>query len=132
MIAEDKFIEHCQVHTNMYGTAKSQIVKIQDNQKVPLLDIDVQGALKFNLAFPDSNFVAIMPPSIESLHERLVGRGTETETTLKTRVGNATKEVDLILEKPEIFQYRITNDNLDQANTILKNTINCLYKNFNH
>jgi len=52
-----------------------------------------------------------MPPSIEKLRERLVGRGTETATTLETRVGNATQEVDTILSKPEIFQYRILNDN---------------------
>ena len=54
-----------------------------------MLDIDVVGALKFNKAFPDSNFVSILPPSIDSLRERLVGRGTETEETLKTRLGNA-------------------------------------------
>ena len=67
MIAEDKFIEHCKVHTNMYGTAKEQIYKIQGHSKIPLLDIDVQGALKFSASFPDSNFIAVLPPSIESL-----------------------------------------------------------------
>ena len=67
MIAEFKFIEHCEVHTNFYGTAKSEIVRIQDQKKIPLLDIDVQGAIKFNKDFSDSNFVAIMPPSIDSL-----------------------------------------------------------------
>ena len=98
MIAETKFIEHCQVHSNMYGTAKSQILQIQASQKIPLLDIDVQGALKFRQVFPDSNFIAILPPSVESLKERLVGRGTETAETLQIRVGNATKEMESILE----------------------------------
>mmetsp|Transcript_39544 Transcript_39544/g.51800 ORF Transcript_39544/g.51800 Transcript_39544/m.51800 type:complete len:90 (+) Transcript_39544:315-584(+) len=89
MITDDAFIEHCTVHTNKYGTAKSQITKIQSEGKIPLLDIDVQGALKFNNVFPDSNFVAVLPPSIDDLRKRLEGRGTETAEKINTRVGNA-------------------------------------------
>ena len=48
----------------MYGTAKEQICKIQAAKKIPLLDIDVQGALKFEKSFPDSNFIAVLPQSI--------------------------------------------------------------------
>lgn len=55
----------------MYGTAKSQIRGIQSENKIPLLDIDVQGAIKFEKAFPDSNFIAIIPPSVEALRQRL-------------------------------------------------------------
>lgn len=127
MIAESKFIEHCQVHSNMYGTAKSQIVKIQSSQNIPLLDIDVQGALKFRQVFPDSNFIAILPPSVESLKERLVGRGTETAETLQTRVGNATKEMETILQEKETFEYRVTNDNLDDAVLVFNNILKALY-----
>ena len=67
MIANDEFIEHCQVHDKMYGTAKEQITKIQAAKKIPLLDIDVQGAIKFEKVFPDSNFVAVLPTSQEIL-----------------------------------------------------------------
>jgi guanylate kinase len=67
MIDRNEFIEYCEVHTNMYGTAKSQITGIQKENKIPLLDIDVQGAIKFEKAFPDSNFIAIIPPSVEAL-----------------------------------------------------------------
>lgn len=41
MIDRNEFIEYCEVHTNMYGTAKSQITGIQKENKIPLLDIDV-------------------------------------------------------------------------------------------
>lgn len=41
MIERNEFIEYCEVHTNMYGTAKSQILNIQKESKIPLLDIDV-------------------------------------------------------------------------------------------
>ena len=32
--------------------------------KIPILDIDVQGSIKFEEAFPESNIIAIVPPSI--------------------------------------------------------------------
>ena len=41
MIAEDQFVEYCKVHTNMYGTAKSQVAELQAKGIIPLLDIDV-------------------------------------------------------------------------------------------
>ena len=41
MIDKDDFIEYCQVHSNMYGTAKSQINSIKAKQQIPLLDIDI-------------------------------------------------------------------------------------------
>lgn len=67
MIDRNEFIEYCEVHANMYGTAKSQITGIQKARKIPLLDIDVQGAIKFEKAFPESNFIAIIPPSVDAL-----------------------------------------------------------------
>ena len=78
MIEQDDFIEYCEVHGNYYGTAKQVIKDIQDQEKIPLLDIDVQGGLKFNKVFPESNFMTILPPTINDLKERLENRGTET------------------------------------------------------
>ena len=77
MVANDEFIEHCQVHDKMYGTSKAQIKSIQEAKKIPLLDIDVQGALKFEKSFPNSNFVAVLPKSIASLRTRLTKRATD-------------------------------------------------------
>ena len=56
-----------------------------------------------------------------------MGRGTETEETLKTRVGNANQELDVILEKTGIFQYRVTNDKREEASLILENIVKVLY-----
>ena len=111
----------------MYGTAKEQIFQIQGEGKIPLLDIDVQGSIKFSEAFPDSNFVAVLPPSIEELRSRLEKRGTETQEKINTRVGNAQGEMDIIMGKPDVFQYRLTNDNLDEACQVLHNLVGSLY-----
>ncbi len=115
MINRDEFIEYCEVHTNMYGTAKSQITGIQKQNKIPLLDIDVQGAIKFEKAFPDSNFIAIIPPSVEALKQRLEKRGTETEKTMSTRLANAPGEIELIFKLRNTFQFRIVNSDLQLA-----------------
>ena len=127
MIAADEFIEHCVVHTNLYGTAKAQIKKIQDAKKIPLLDIDVQGALKFHKAFPDSNYIGIVPPSIESLKQRLALRGTETEQTMTTRLGNAPGELKLIVETKDIFKYIIVNEDIEVSQSTFAKLVHCLY-----
>lgn len=103
MIEKDEFIEYCEVHTNFYGTAKSQIQRIQSESKIPLLDIDVQGAIKFEKAFPDSNFVAIIPPSIEALKERLEKRNSETNNSASIRLQNAPSEINLMLKLRNTF-----------------------------
>jgi guanylate kinase len=89
MAQEDQFVEYCEVHNNFYGTAKHQIAEIQNKKLVPLLDIDVQGAIKFEQTFPQSNFVAVCPLNFADLEERLRQRGTETEQQLQTRFRNA-------------------------------------------
>ena len=67
MIDNNEFIEWAKVHSNMYGTTKAQIQKIQAGKKIPLLDIDVQGAFQFHKSFPNSNFIAVLPPDSEAL-----------------------------------------------------------------
>jgi guanylate kinase len=52
---------------------------IQASKKIPLLDIDVKGSYKFAKAFPESIVLAVVPPSVDDLKKRLLGRGTETE-----------------------------------------------------
>ena len=118
MIDADDFIEWCQVHSNMYGTAKSQIRSIQEEKKIPLLDIDIQGTEKFVKAFPETNTLFIFPPSIETLEQRLTGRGTETEETLKTRLQNARSEIAQGLEPPGekcLIGYKLVNNEIEVA-----------------
>ena len=128
MIAQDGFIEYCEVHTNMYGTAKAQIRSIQDSKKIPLLDIDVQGAIKFQKVFPDSNFVGIIPPSVEALKARLVKRGTEKPEQLETRLKNAPGELEQIMGIKDTFRFRVINDDIEVSKMTINRLINALYR----
>ena len=127
MIANDEFIEHCQVHDKMYGTAKVAISKVQAENKIPLLDIDVQGALKFEKAFPDSNFIAVLAPSIDDLKKRLIGRGTETEETMKTRLANAKDEFNVLTSEKNTFTYRVVNDKVEISKRTVELLLTGLY-----
>lgn len=97
MIKEDKFLEYQQIYTNYYGTSKTEIDRIFALNKIPTLDIDIKGVINLSKIskFTKINPIFIMPPSIEDLKKRLLGRGSETEETIKIRMNRAEEEIQL-------------------------------------
>jgi len=91
-IANNEFIEYCTVHGNYYGTLKSYIQALSDENLIALLDIDIQGAKKVYESFSNANFIFVFPPSFQELTERLMKRGTENEMSMKIRLKNALSE----------------------------------------
>jgi len=89
-----KFIEYAEVHGKYYGTSVEGVESVQANGKICILDIDVQGAEKVKKSTLKPIYIFIAPPSQEELEKRLRGRGTETEEAIKTRLGNAAKELE--------------------------------------
>lgn len=87
----------------------------------------MQGALKFQKVFPDSNFFGIIPPSVKILEERLIKRGTEKPESLQTRLKNAPGELDLIMNSRDIFRYRIINDDIQISVSTFNRLIRLLY-----
>jgi guanylate kinase len=75
------------------------------------LEIDVKGANEIKKQFPDAITIFVKPPNIETLKERLQGRGTETNEAMQNRLKTAIEE----LSHEDEFQYKIINDNLDTA-----------------
>lgn len=128
MIDAGAFVEHCEVHGHLYGTSKKQILKIQRSKKIPLLDIDVHSALKFHKAFPDSNFMVILPPSLTALKKRLVARGTEKDKTIETRLSNARAELNIAFLRKELFNYRVVNDEISLAKRTFNVLVDGLYE----
>jgi guanylate kinase len=70
------------------------VESVQKNGKICVLDIDVQGVQQVKKSSLNAIYIFIAPPSREELEKRLRGRGTETEEQIKTRLGNAAKELD--------------------------------------
>ena len=79
-------------------------------------------------AFPETNTLFVFPKSVEVLEERLRGRGTETEETLKTRLANSVSEIEQGLSgEDDIIGYRIVNSNLDEASSGFVHLMESLY-----
>ena len=99
------------VHGNYYGTSIAQVLNVRDNlNKICLLDIDVQGAKDIYASkLIDCNYLFLTVPSIDDLERRLRLRKTETEETLKRRLGNAESEIKSAQEWGK-FQKWIVND----------------------
>jgi len=112
-IKQKEFAEWEMVYEGKYyGTLKSELKRIWDLNKVPVLDIDVKGALHVQQQYPENTLsIFIQPPSVDELKNRLLSRGTETEESLNARVNKAAYEIGF----KEHFNKVIVNDILENA-----------------
>jgi len=112
-IYEEAFIEWEMVYEgNYYGTLKSEIQRIWDEGNIPLLDIDVKGAIHVQQQFPENSLsIFIQAPSVEALKSRLENRGTETPHSIQTRINKASYEMSF----KDNFNITIVNDELPRA-----------------
>ncbi|MDX2049015.1 MAG: guanylate kinase [Chitinophagaceae bacterium] len=112
-IQNNEFVEWEMVYEGKYyGTLKSELERIWKNKRVPVLDIDVKGAIHVRQQFPSSCLsVFIEPPSVEELKRRLMGRGTESAESLEARINKATFEISF----KEHFHHIIVNSDLTKA-----------------
>ena len=95
-----------------YGTLKSELERIWKENKIPVLDIDVKGAIHMQQRYPvNSLSLFIEPPSVEELKTRLESRGTETAESLAARINKAAYELSF----KEQFNKHIINDDLQRA-----------------
>ena len=95
LIYQNEFIEYEQVYNGVYyGTLKSELKRIWDLGKVPVLDIDVKGAIRVQQQLGEKCIsIFIMPPSVDALKERLLNRQTETPESIQTRIDKAEYEI---------------------------------------
>jgi len=94
-IHHKEFLEWEMVYEGKYyGTLKSEIERIWTEKKVPVLDIDVQGAIHVQQQYPVNTIsVFIQAPSLEELRNRLQSRGSETEESLQARLNKSSFEM---------------------------------------
>lgn len=112
-IQQNDFVEWEMVYEGKYyGTLKSEMDRIWNNNQVPILDIDVKGAIHVKQQYPEAAMtIFIEPPSVAELKKRLESRGTETEESLAARVNKASYEISF----KDQFDRQIVNDNLEEA-----------------
>lgn len=120
-IAADGFVEWEMVYEGTYyGTTKDEIQRIWDMGKTPLLDIDVYGAMKVKKLYGDQVIsIFIEPPSIASLRERLMKRGTDPVASIEKRIAKAAEEI----EQKKHFDHIVLNDDLERATEEVKQLV---------
>ena len=120
-IQNQEFVEWEMVYEGRYyGTLKSELQRIHANQKIPILDIDVKGAIHVQENYPEQSLsIFVQPPSIEELKRRLEYRATESAEALQDRLNKAAYEISF----RHHFNKIIVNDNLERACEEARHTI---------
>lgn len=111
MAGADEFLEWACVHGNLYGTARRQVAQETSTGLDIVLEVDVQGAESIRKLMLDAVGIFILPPSYETLKQRLIKRGTDTPEQLEVRLRNAPEE----LRQFTCFDYVIINDDAERA-----------------
>ncbi len=105
------FLESADVHSAKYGTSQSAVdTALQAGYDV-ILEIDWQGAEQVRTLYPQSISIFILPPSVETLQQRLNNRGQDSAEVIAKRVAAAREEMSHVVE----FDYVTINDNFDVA-----------------
>lgn len=104
-IENDELLEYTVFNGNYYGVPRAELERNLAKGGVVLLVIEVDGAESVKFFFPDAVFVFIIPPTPESLRQRLTGRGTESDQDIENRLAIARNEMQRIGE----YDYLIIN-----------------------
>jgi guanylate kinase len=115
-IQQGDFLEHAEVFGNYYGTSQSSVQQQLDNGQDVILEIDWQGAEQVRKLMPQAVSIFILPPSRRALHERLTGRGTDSDEVIARRMSEAVSEMSHYTE----FNYVVINDVFESALEELK------------
>ncbi|MBI40538.1 MAG: guanylate kinase [Leptospiraceae bacterium] len=117
-IANGEFLEHANVHGNLYGVPESSVKEIMDRGQSVILIIDVQGRRHIAERMGDQVVsIFLEPPDRKQWEDRLRHRGTDSEKDILLRLEDGLKE----LEEAKNFDYLVTNDSIDQCTSdILK------------
>lgn len=110
-IKEGYFLEYAEYVGNYYGTPKKFIEEKLNKGIDVILEIEIQGAMQIKKLIPEALFIFIMPPTLEELKRRLVGRNTDSKEKIIERFKIAYKEINEVSK----YNYVVVNDEVDNA-----------------
>ena len=126
-VINNEFLESQKVYGNYYGTGIDETSNLLENGKDVILEIDYKGMMRIKQIFPLAISIYIVPPSVESLRERLGVRGQDTDEVIKNRMRSSIHE----LAYSKFADYVVVNDNFKKAtrellNIIITNKVNSI------
>ena len=105
------FVEWAKVHGEYYGTLKKFVDQAEKEGRVALFVLDVQGGMAIKKKYPESVLIFLLPPSLEELKRRLIGRGTDDMDEVKKRLKTALKEIKFWSK----YDYVVINNELGET-----------------
>lgn len=118
-INDNTFLEYASYNDNYYGTPKDKVEEKLNEGKDVILVIDINGAINIKKIIPSALFIFIMPPDIETLKNRLIGRKTESKDKVVQRFITAYNEVNNYKK----YNYVVVNDKVEDAVNKVKSII---------
>lgn len=113
------FLEYAQTFENYYGTPKAPVIEHLESGRDVLLEIDVKGGMQVKKAYPEAVLIFVLPPTLETLRERLHKRGSESEEKVNQRLSIAMEEMGYLPE----YEYFVINDDLMEAVGVVEEII---------
>jgi len=111
LIANGQFLESAEVFGHLYGTSLNEIDRIKASGRSTLLEIDWQGALQIKEQLPEAQLIFLLPPSLNALRTRLLGRGQDSSEVIEQRLSMSVSEIS----QYPAFDYLVVNDSFDLA-----------------
>lgn len=118
-INNNTFLEYASYNDNYYGTPKDKVEEKLNEGKDVILVIDINGAVNIKKIIPSALFIFIMPPDMETLKNRLIGRKTESKDKVVQRFITAYNEVNNYKK----YNYVVVNDKVEDAVNKVKSII---------
>ena len=119
MVDRGEFLEHAMIYDNYYGSPKKAIFDELDMGRDVILEIEMQGAMQIKEVYPQAVFIFVLPPSLQELRNRIVGRGTETEEQIEKRFNSAYDEIKLLGD----YDYFIFNNIVEKSSEEILNIL---------
>lgn len=110
-IQRGEMLEYAQYCDNYYGTPAEYVEQQRNEGMDVVLEIEPHGARQVMAKCPDAISIFILPPNLEELEKRLIGRGTEKPEVVAARIAQAKLE----LEKKDLYNYTVVNNDVTVA-----------------
>lgn len=121
MLARSEFLEHAQVFGNLYGTSRTWVEQQLASGVNVILEIDWQGAQQVKQLMPTTRAIFILPPSRETLRQRLTARGQDDSAIIAARMAEAVEEMSHYIQS----DYLVVNEEFDEALAQLQAIFTC-------
>lgn len=109
-IKNGEFLEWAEVHGKKYGTLRKTVENILSENKIPIMTIDVVGAINVKKIFIEALLIFVLPPNLDIMVDRLKRRG-DKEFEIKKRMKTALKELEYVSN----FDYLLINDKIEDV-----------------